>query len=90
MSEYKFSGKSKLIEQENSFVGFRVIELPLGLIRKLVSQGKFTGASKLCEDYPENGPCSEFTAIQCNEFDGAITIMKNPDGTYKQLTKAGV
>jgi hypothetical protein len=90
MDASKFSGKA-VSKKDAGFIGFRIIEIPLGLVREMVAKGMGgEGSKKLCKDYPPNGPCSDLTAVQVNEFDGALTIMKNPDGTYKQLTKQGM
>jgi hypothetical protein len=75
----------KVIEPK-PYVGFRVIEIPLGLARKMVSgkpSGTFPGAEKLVNDYPF---LDDLTAVQINEFDNSMTVVK-VNGEYKILQK---
>ena len=73
-------------EKPKAFVGFRVIEIPLAIVREMVYTGKGgPGATKLVYD---TSRYDERTGISCDEFDGGLTIMRNADGTPKLLTKS--
>jgi hypothetical protein len=72
-------------KKQKIVLGFRVLEIPLGMVRALVAQGKCgEGARKLVEN---NVLLNDLTVIQINEFDGSLTILKNADGSYKLLQK---
>ena len=75
----------KIIEPK-PFVGFRVLEIPLGLVRKLVSEkptGTFPGAEKLVDDYPY---LDDLVAVAVNEFDNSMALVKQ-NGELKILQK---
>jgi hypothetical protein len=67
------------------FIGFRVIEIPLGQVRELVAQNpdKYTGARDLVNAYPF---LDDLVAVAINEFDGSLTLVKQ-NGDYKLLEK---
>ena len=80
MSTEAFSADPK------GFVGFRVLEIPLGLVRQMVADGRAgAGARKLVNDTLFQ---DDLAAISVNEFDGSLTIVKGADGRCKLLTKA--
>jgi hypothetical protein len=72
--------------EEKSFVGFRLVEIPLGLVRNMVQEGMGgPGAQRLVDEHPFE---SNFTAVQVNEFDNSLTLVKDADGGYKQLERS--
>lgn len=67
-------------------IGFRVVQIPLGLVRSMVLEGKGgDGAKRLIDEHPF---APDLTAVSVNEFDFSLTIMTAEDGSYKQLEKA--
>jgi hypothetical protein len=71
-------------------VGFRVIEIPLGMVRKLDDEGKVksgSGTQRMLDDLIFE---DDLVAISVNEFDGHLTPCKNPDGTYRKLVNKAV
>jgi hypothetical protein len=77
-------GNMKTIEGK-PFVGFRVVEIPLGLVRQLVAENpeKYSGARDLANAYPF---LDDLVAVSVNEFDGSLTLVKE-NGQYKFLEK---
>ena len=70
------------------FVGFRIIEIPLGIVREMVAKGQGgDGAQKLVDDTMWQ---DDLSAVSVNEFDGTLTIVKDEDGRCKKLTKASL
>lgn len=73
-------------KKSQSFVGFRVIEIPLGIVRGMVAEGKGgPGAQRLLDEHPFE---DDLTAVSVNEFDFSLTLIKDADGRYKRLEKA--
>lgn len=76
--------------QEPYKVGFRVIEIPLGMIRKMDDAGDVkpeSGTRKMLDAlFLED----DLVAISVNEFDGSLTPCKNPDGTYRKLVNKAI
>ena len=76
--------------QEKYKVGFRVIEIPLGMIRKMDDAGQVkagSGTRKMLDDLIfEN----DLAAISVNEFDGSLTPCKNSDGSYRKLINKAI
>lgn len=68
-------------------VGFRVIEIPLGMVRNmdkenLIKEG--SGARRLLDSLILE---DDLVAISVDEFSGGLTPCKNPDGTYRRLVQ---
>jgi hypothetical protein len=75
----------KIIEPK-PFIGFRTVEIPLGMVRGLVAEkpaGTFPGAEKLVNDYPY---LDDLIAVSVNEFDNSMALVK-VNGEYKRLEK---
>lgn len=71
-------------------VGFRVIEIPLGLVRKMDVAGQVkdgSGTRKMLDDLIFE---DDLVAISVNEFDGFLIPCKNPDGTYRRLINKAI
>jgi hypothetical protein len=66
------------------FVGFRVLEIPLGMVRNMVKQRPTPGACQLVED---TKGLSDLVKISVNEFDGGLTIMKDEWGKPLEFDK---
>ena len=67
-----------------AFVGFRILEIPLGQVREIIKTHPTPGAVALCDALAFE---SDLVAIQVNEFDGGLKPVKNPNGFgYKKLT----
>jgi hypothetical protein len=71
-------------------VGFRVIEIPLGIVRNMDKQGLIkdgSGMRKMLDDMIfEN----DLVAISVDEFSGYMTPCKNADGTYRKLVDKAI
>jgi hypothetical protein len=84
-----FTGKVPS-DQDKFKVGFRVIEIPLGVIRNADKAGWVadgSGTRKLLDDLIFE---SDLVAISVNEFDGNLTPCKNTDGSYRKLVNKDV
>lgn len=71
-------------------VGFRVIEIPLGMVRNMDAEGQVkpnSGVRKMLDDLVFE---DDLVAISVNEFDGSLTPCKNPDGTYRKLVDKAI
>jgi len=71
--------------KDAAYIGFRIIEIPLGLVRKMVESGQYTGAQQLVNAHPFE---DDLTAVAINEFNNSMYLVTNPDGRFKRLTKA--
>ena len=71
-------------------VGFRVLEIPLGLVRQMDAGGKIkddSGARRMLDSLVLQ---DDLVAISVNEYDGGLTPCKNPDGTYRKLVNKAI
>lgn len=71
-------------------VGFRVIEIPLGLVRKMDVAGQVkdgSGTRKMLDDLIFE---DDLVAISVNEFDGSLVPCKNTDGSYRKLINKAI
>ena len=74
------------VESPKAFVGFRIIEVPIAVVREMVTNGQGgPGAQRLCDEHPF---APDLSAVSVNEFDFSLTVVKDADGRYKQLEKA--
>jgi len=66
-------------------IGFRVIQIPLAIVRDMVLKGQGgDGAKRLIDEHPF---APDLTGVSVNESDFSLTIMTEKDGGYKQLEK---
>ena len=73
-------------QSEKDFIGFRVIEVPIIMVRDMVANGQGgPGAQRLCDEHPF---APDLSAVSVNEFDFSLTVIKDKDGRYKQLEKS--
>ena len=69
-----------------AFVGFRVTEIPLGVVREICRTHSTPGAQALVDALIFE---DDLVAIAINDFDGSLTPVRDPNdpGHYKKLTK---
>lgn len=80
------SDTSAFTEAPKAFVGFRLIEIPIVIVRDMVANGQGgPGAQRLCDEHPF---APDLSAVSVNEFDFSLTVVKDIDGRYKQLEKS--
>lgn len=77
---------SAFTEAPKAFVGFRITEIPIVIVRDMVANGQGgPGAQRLCDEHPF---APDLSAVSVNEFDFSLTVVKDKDGRYKQLEKS--
>ena len=73
-------------EQSKNFIGFRVTEIPLGVVREICKTHSTPGAQALVDATLFE---DDLIAVAVNDSDGSLTLVKDPNdpGHYKKLKK---